>query len=739
MSSQPAPQPRIVFEPFDFSPASGELRRHGRAVRLQGQPIQVLEALLAEPGQLVTRESLQQRIWSGAVSGDFEHGLNAAVNKLRQALGDSAEDPRFVETIAGKGYRFIAATVQLQRPVLEMKAPPPVQAKTAFYRPVWAVALAALVAVGGAGYWIGKRSRAMLEPVQLTQFPITPPPGFLLEGAGNRQGMAVSPNGSKVAFTAMNSTGLFHIFVRALGDLESHEVPESTGAGSLFWLPDESLVYVARGKVRRLAAGAQAAQILSEKVPVSTSGILLPQGRLLMTSRFRSAIIPANGGPVEHLKAGLCWPQLLPDGEHILHAAFDVKAARWSIRTSRFNDPAAPREIVMADSRAIYTESRRSGQGYLMYTRGGALLAQAFDARTLQTAGDARVIVPRVSSFMPVGSAGFSVSSSGELLVYQNVVHRSQMIWVDRGGRRLRAAGPDRISTKDARLSPDGKWFASAVFDVERGVTDIWLTDTATGLSRRQIVSPVLTNSPVWSPDGKRLAFMRTLESTPKLFVRTLEGQEAEQSLAGDGFQVPTDWTSDGRFILYTDSGLPLVENEGQADIWVADLARGGKLSPLVKTQFHEASAVTSPDGRWVAFMSSESGRAEVYLQRLEIADTLRVTGLRHPVSRQGAVCLRWRRDGKELFYLAGDGQVYAVPMGLGAAEPRIGAPQPLFRIEAEAIATTHSLTGFDVAADGNSFVVPSVSSPEASTLVAVQNWEEMLKPTAVPISTSRR
>ena len=737
MSSQPAPQPRIVFEPFDFSPASGELRRHGRAVRLQGQPIQVLEALLAEPGQLITRESLQQRIWSGAVSGDFEHGLNAAVNKLRQALGDSAEDPRFVETIAGKGYRFIAATVQPPRPVLEMKAPLPVQPRAVFGPPVWTVA--AVLAMCGAGYWVGARNGASPKPGRLTQFPITPPAGFLLEAAGSRQGMAVSPDGTKVAFTAMNSTGLFRIFLRTLGDIESREVPDSTGAGSLFWLPDESLVYVARGKVRKLAAGAQAAQILSEKVPVSTSGILLPQDRLLMTSRFRSAVLPSNGGPIKHLKAGLCWPQLLPDGEHILHAAFDVKAARWSILASTFNDSAAPREILMADSRAVYTQSRRSGPGYLLYVRGGALLAQAFDARSLKTIGDASVVVPRIYSFAPAGSADFSVSHGGELLVYQNVVQRSQMIWVDRGGRRLRAAGPDRLSTKDARLSPDGTRFASALFDVERGVTDIWLTDTATGLSRRQIVSPLLTQAPVWSPDGKRLAFMRTLESTPKLFVRALEGQEAEISLVGDGFQIPTDWTRDGRFILYSNSGLPLVENEGQADIWVADLARGGKLSPLIKTQFHEASASTSPDGRWVAFMSTESGRAEVYLQHLEIGDTLRVTGSRYPISRQGAVCLRWRRDGKELFYLAADGQVYAVPVRLSAAEPVIGAAQPLFRIEAEAIAAIHSLIGFDVAADGQSFVVPSVSSPEAPTLVAVQNWEELLKPTAIPVSTSRR
>ena len=738
MSSQPAPQPRIVFEPFDFSPVSGELRRHGRAVRLQGQPLQILEALLANPGELVTRESLQQRIWSGAMSGDFEHGLNAAVNKLRQALGDSAEQPRFIETVPGKGYRFIAATIQPPRPVLEMKAPR--QPYVPFRAPVWA-ALATLLVVAGAGYWMGTGRRTTPEPGRLTQFVIAPPPGFFLVGANPRQALAVSPDGSKVAFAAMDATGMFRIFIRAVGEIESREVPDSEGAGMLFWLRDGSLIYTSRGKVRRLSAGAQVSQILSEGVPLVSSGLLLPPDRLLMAQRMRSSLLPANGGPIEHLEVTYPWPQLLPGGEQILHASVDPKTGDWRIRASRFKDAAPPREIITAGSRAIYTESAGSGQGYLLFVRAGALLAQPFDAKALRTTGDARVIVPRVYSFTPAGSADFSVSRSGELLVYQNVVHRSQMIWVDREGRRLRAAGPDRISTKDARLSPDGTRFASALFDVERGVTDVWVTDVASGQSRRQIVGPGLVAAPVWSPDSKRMAFMRALESTPKLFIRSLEGgQENEQSLAGDGFQIPTSWTPDGQFILYSITGLTLVENEGQGDIWVADLARGGKLSPLIKTQFHEGSASASPDGRWVAFMSTESGRAEVYLQRLEIGDTLKVMGLRHLVSRQGAVCLRWRRDGKELFYLAGDGHVYAVPIGLGAAKPTIGTAQPLFTIGTDAIAAIHSLIGFDVAVDGQSFVVPSVSnSTEASTLVAVQNWEELLKPAAAPVSTSRR
>ncbi len=742
MSTQHTPQPKIVFEAFDFNPASGELRKHGRVVRLQGQPIQILEALLDEPGQLVTREALQRRLWSGAVSGDFEHGLNAAVNKLRQTLGDWAEEPRFIETVAGKGYRFIASTIQQARPVLEMQAPaqPAVPARFRVASWVWAALAGVFLIVGATGYWIGSSRHEAPSAGRLTRFTIAPPPGYFLEGGGNRQSLAVSQDGSQVAFTAMDGSSRFRIFIRAIGELESRVVPDSDGAGTLFWLPDGSLTFVAGGKVRRLGSGAQASQILSETTPNASSGILLSRGRVLMANRFRSAILPANGGPIEHLETNYPWPQVLPDGEHILQALFDLKAMGWRIRTSRFKDSAPPREILVAGSRAIYSGSTRSNHGYLLYARGGALLAQPFDANASQTTGDARVIVSQVYSFLPVGSADFSISARGELLVYQSVVHRSQLIWVDRKGGHLRGAGPERISAKDARLSPDGTRFASALFDIERGVTDIWVTDVATGQSRRQIVGPGLVNAPVWSPDSKWMAFMRASESTPKLFIRTLEGQETERSLPGDGYQVPTDWTRDGRFILYTNTGPTLVANEGQGDIWVADLAQGGQLTPLIKTQFHESSASASPDGKWVAFLSTKSGRPEIYLQRLEVRATLNVAGPQYLVSRQGAICLRWRRDGKELFYLGGDGRIHAVAIGLEGPTPAIGAPQPLFRIEAGAITAVHSLTGFDVADDGRSFVVPSVSpSIEGSTLVAVQNWEELLKPRVTPVSSSRR
>jgi hypothetical protein len=156
------------------------------------------------------------------------------------------------------------------------------------------------------------------------------------------------------------------------------------------------------------------------------------------------------------------------------------------------------------------------------------------------------------------------------------------------------------------------------------------------------------------------------------------------------------------------------------------DLTRNQTVTPLLYTQFNEANAVFSPDSKWVAFTSDESGQTEVYLQAFEGGDTPRVVGERHLVSRNGALCLRWRGDGKELFYLAYDGRVHAVPVSLGA-KPAIGAATPLFQITLEARTAIHSIDGFDVSADGQRFLIPVVTSPVSASLVILQNWEAVL------------
>jgi serine/threonine-protein kinase len=238
---------------------------------------------------------------------------------------------------------------------------------------------------------------------------------------------------------------------------------------------------------------------------------------------------------------------------------------------------------------------------------------------------------------------------------------------------------------------------------VDRGVNEIWIIDLETGAARRAFIVEGQVDCPVWSPDSARLLFQRALEGPPKLFLRGIGENDPLEQLPEGFFQIPTDWSSDGRFIAFTNTSFGQIESELRGDVWLIDMARGRKIIPLISTPFHESNPAFSPDGRWLAFTSSETGRAEVYLQSFEASNAPHLTGERHLISRQGCASLRWRRDGKELFYLAWDGRLYGVPISLHS-KPKIGKPAPLFTISTEARAAVHSLMGFDVSADGQRF-----------------------------------
>ena len=207
-----------------------------------------------------------------------------------------------------------------------------------------------------------------------------------------------------------------------------------------------------------------------------------------------------------------------------------------------------------------------------------------------------------------------------------------------------------------------------------------------------------------------------------KLYRRAIGETGPGEALPPHEFQVATDWSSDGRYVAFNNTGFGRAAYEDNGDIYVVDMPRR-KSFPLLKTPFHEAGAAWSPDGKWLAFTSNESGRLEIYLQRFRSGDIPSLVGERYAVTHAGAQCLRWRRDGKELFYLGFDGQIHAVPVTLGDT-PRFAASSALFTISTAARAAVHSLPGFDVSSDGQRFVIPVVTSAEDPVIVIVQNWE---------------
>jgi tricorn protease-like protein len=190
---------------------------------------------------------------------------------------------------------------------------------------------------------------------------------------------------------------------------------------------------------------------------------------------------------------------------------------------------------------------------------------------------------------------------------------------------------------------------------------------------------------------------------------------------------MPSDWSPDGRYIAFTNTAFPMINNDQGGDVWVIDMGSNRKVTAILNTPFRESTAKFSPDGKAMAFIADDSGRPEIYVQSFEGGDTPRVTGERRLVSHNGALFLRWQRDGRAMVYLGMDNRVYSVRVSRGT-RLEFGSPEPLFTIPAEARAVLPHGFGFDVSADGSRFLVPVLRSREPASLVVVQNWESLLK-----------
>ena len=491
----------------------------------------------------------------------------------------------------------------------------------------------------------------------------------------------------------------------------------------MFWAPDSrSLFQSVNGGLRRIPLAGDSYQVLCD-VPDLMLSSALKGPDLLISARLANYTVPASGGTPRLLKELYPWLQVLPDGEHVLYTAFDRASGHFRARVVKWGEPGTARDLLETDSRTMYAPSVLTpGTGHLLYVRAGNILAHAFDPRSRRLQGEPFPVVARAYSFIVSGAADFSVSENG-VLAYRKYLSRSRLAWVNRRGELVRTIGPANVNLKQARISPDRKTIATAIFDVNRGGKDVWLIDAETGESRRVAVGRGNVENPVWSPDSKRLLFSRAWDGPPKLVIRGLDDHDTDDPLTDSFFQIANDWSPDGRFVAFTNTGVAQFENESNGDVFLIDLFRNRRLVPLISTPFHEANPAFSPDGHWLAYMSNESGQAEVYVQSFQGGDSPRMIGERHLASHHGALALRWRSDGKELFHLAGDGKLYAVPITLSPVL-KIGKPEMLFAISTEAIAAIHSLIGFDVSADGQQLLIPTVTSPERSEIIVIQDWE---------------
>ncbi len=519
----------------------------------------------------------------------------------------------------------------------------------------------------------------------------------------------VSPDGRYIAFVG-KSEGKYLLFVRPLDGLESRPLQGTEDALYPFWSPDSQFIgFGAGGKVKKVSVSGGYPETLCD-----LPGTLLFRGGtwnsddVLLFAYASGPLhrIPASGGrPVavtaidkNRQETSHVLPSFLPDGKHFLFTTNSTRPENTGVYIGALDSDVRIR-VVGGLLNAVFADP-----GWLVFSRAGDLLVQHFNPDRLKAEGDPVTIVRQGVYSIRSGIAAFAVSRTN-LLVYRSGIGFSStpLIWVGRDGRQISAA---YAASSQPAVSPDGSLIAATYYQEEFASTDIWLIDTSRGIDEPLTRHPEWDQHPVWSPDGKRIAFSRS-----GLFQISMDGRREEKLL--DMQARPTDWSADGRFIIYRHD-----DSRTNMDLWALPLFGDRKPFPVADSEFSEAQGKVSPDGRWIAYSSDESGQPEIYVQAFPSRSG------RRKVSMSGGSDPRWRRNGQELFYVGADGKMMAVPSKLGE-ECSFGTPVALF--DAKIFNSVRECTLYDVSADGQRFVLQQFyDSP--SQLNVISNWTSLLK-----------
>ena len=556
-------------------------------------------------------------------------------------------------------------------------------------------------------------------PQAAARFTLAPP-------AGNSYTFArVSPDGRHLSFTALGAGDQAQIWLRPLEDPAARPLPGTEGAGRHFWSPDSRFIaFFAEGKLKRVDLAGGPSRVLCDAPGAgpfrhgawSRDGTILFRVDEAPGHREGLFRVPASGGvpaPLDIVdesgrRMQVGWPSFLPDGRRFLAACNAEGGATQgagicviTLETGRAS------RLLDVPSYAEYAPP-----GLLVYVEGTSLLAQPFDAESLRLGGEPTRLADGMESWAGIGVPSFSVSENG-VLVHQGVGGQSRLLWKDRSGGDLGEVGPRGVYHY-VRLAPDGRRAVATLRHPQQGVSELWIVDLERRVSTRFTPENPDALFPVWSPDGSRMAYCRPRNGPPSLHVKSLGGGADRVLLPSAGsMQCASDWSSDGRHLLFTE------RHPGTGmDIWLlaADSARPP--TPLVRTSFRELSPSFSPDTRWIAYSSDESGRPEIYVQPFP------GPGERIRVSVDGGTLPRWRGDGGELYYLDASERLVAVPVGPGSTL-QLGAPMPLFRLETGG---TPGVAGrYDVSADGRRFLVIAPESDAAPGATVVLDWTAAL------------
>jgi serine/threonine protein kinase len=654
-----------------------------------------------------------ERLFNGATVSDTiaavlmrEPDLAKVPMKVRRLLRKCLEkDPR-------KRLRDIADWAELldaDAPIVTATTPPPPRTRIAW---ISAAGFAIVAAILGFLHFREKTP----EP-HVTNTAILPPPGHNFDFRQGTGLFAISPDGRKLVFGARSDDGKSSLWLRLLDSATAQPLAGTENASFPFWSPDSRYVaFFADGKLRKIDTLGGPAITITD-APLGRGGTWSRDGVILFAPEnvARPLMrVSAAGGAAVPVSAELgSTPWFLPDGKHFLFQdqASLANGEQPPIRVGSL-DGSKSKQVAIASTNAVYAD------GYLLYLLENVLMAQPFDTRSLVTTGEAFPLAEQVERVLNSGRvAAISVSQSGHLLYRQGADSRGIFLrWFDRDGTPGPRVGEAATQTNQ-RISPDEH---HVVESIQAGATvDLWIIDLLRGLRTRFTVGN-RSLSPVWSPDGRRIAFARKQGNSTSqydLYAKAADASGTETLLYADNnSKVPTSWSSDGRWLLY--ETLNGIIPGGR--IFALPLESTGSAKPvaLTTTRFTETNGRFSPDGNWLAYQSIESGQSEVYVA--PFPPDSRGEG-KQRISETGGSLPEWSSDGKELFYRAFDGYLMAAEVKMTPNSFQTGKVARLFR---------SSTTGsYGVVANGKRFLLPEAAGESSSIpLTLVANWSAKLK-----------
>ena len=574
----------------------------------------------------------------------------------------------------------------------------------------WVAAVVVALLLGSvAGFLLHRPS----SPAVSMRTVIDPPPGAafrLTDDAGGPP--VISPDGSTLAFTATDQQGKNGLWVRPMNSVEARALAGTDDAIFPFWSPDSrSLGFFVNGKLKTIDVNGGSGVVVCDAL-LGRGGAWAASGVIVFSPGPIGPLVRVNangGNPVEvtkidtHQHSSHRWPFFLPDGKHFLYLALNHDRAQSGNDAIYYAslDGRENRLLLRTQSSAVYA------RGFLFFVRGDQLMAQAFDPANGTLSGDPQGVAKGVISDATTWHTDASAADNGLLVFGSGGSGDVQLVWLDRKGNQIGVAADKFTSLRYAQISPQGDRVA---LQIDTGTNDIWVLDPARGVRTRLTFGPVSNNVPVWSADGKWIAYFSLRDGKSTIYRKASDGSGAEELLVTDERGVvPTDWSRDGKTLLYQRGPLG-----GPFDMWLLPLEGERKPRMLLA---HAGDGLLSPDGHWLAYDSIESGSPEVYVVPFGGGAG------KWQVSPSGGGIPQWSGDGKELYYLDATSSIQAVTVKQAGGALQFSAPQTLV-----SRLTILSIPFFSVTPDGKKILVSRVAQQVSPSVTVVTNFTEGLK-----------